>query len=272
MAEPKDFWDKLDIVGKLLSGVILALIAIFIKTGTDDIAAAQQQGDLVRNLLVDLTSNDQRTRQDLALIALNHSVSDSLMIEIAARLVLDTTGYSAGDQALTSVAFRILLQRDPVMAESLKAQRQRGFENQVADPVVRAAARSAPDTSTRPPVSAAGDSVARNAHELIAPLSSSVVFIQFGGTFERAVAGQLRNRLAEAGFAAPAVEHIGTAFSSSVRYFHSEDSVLADSVGQVTHRLLQEKAPRVGAIPVQNLSGRGFRVPRGQIEVWLNAP
>ena len=100
--KPKDLWDKADIVGKLFSGVILALIAFVIKSGADDIAASQRQGELVRSLIADLTTKDQHTRQDLALIALNHSVGEqnpSLVIEIAERLVIDTTGYSSGDRA-----------------------------------------------------------------------------------------------------------------------------------------------------------------------------
>lgn len=268
---PKDFWDKADIVGKLLSGAVLAIIAFFIKTGSDKIAAAQRQGDLVRNLLADLTSNDKHTRQDLALIALNHSVEKALMVEIAARLVEDTAGYAAGDQGLTSVAFRILLQRDPVLAESLKARRNRQAEGQVsADTALRAVLRSSPDTAAAHPVTTKADSAARAVHDLIAPLSSSIVFIQYHEPVQPAAVEQLRARFAKAGFAAPGVERIATAFASSVRYFHAQDSVLADSVAKITRAFVEGQLPGVSPVPVQNLSGRRFSVPRGQIEVWLS--
>jgi len=276
--KPKDLWDKADIVGKLLSGVVLAIIAFVIKSGTDDIAAAQHRGDLVRSLIADLTTKEQRTRQDLALIALNHSVGDqnpTLVIEIAERLVVDTTGYSAGDraagQALSSVAFLILQQRDSARAELLKEQLQRRFEVQASsDSTIRSALRSAPDTNSRPVVASVSTNAARAVSDLLAPLSSRVVFIQFQGAVQRQAMEQLRERFSRAGFAAPGVERIATPFSSSVRYFHSEDGALADSVAGITIAFLKDKGLNVTSVPVQNLSRRRLRVPRGQIEVWVS--
>ena len=203
-------WDRLDIVGKILSSVVLALIALFIKKGADSIAAAQHEGDLVQNLIADLTSNDERTRQDLALIALNHSVGDRnppLVIAIAGRLVADYAAGRDSGQALTSVAFGILQQRAPVYAESLKGRVNRSFEDRVtADTAVRNALRSAPDTGNHSVSPLAGDSVAQDAKDLLAPLPSSVVFIQFQGRVSREVIEQLRANFAAAGFAAwPAI-------------------------------------------------------------------
>jgi hypothetical protein len=276
----KDAWEKADIVGKLLSSVVLAIIAFVIKAGADNISAAQHQGDLVRSLITDLTTNDQHTRQDLALIALNHSVGDqnpALMIEIAERLVVDTTGYSAGtrasDQALSSIAFHILQQRDAARAESVKAQLQRSFEVQVSsDSLVRATLRSSPDTGLRPGSSFVRDSTVEVASSRLVPLASTVVFIQFRGSVERSLVEQLRDRFSQAGFAAPGVEHISSAFSSSIRYFHAEDAVLADSVARITQAFLQKSLPSVTSVPIQNLSRRSFRVPSGQIEIWISVP
>jgi hypothetical protein len=274
----KDAWDKADILGKLLSGVVLAVIAFVIKSGTDDIAASQQRGELVRSLIADLTTKEQRTRQDLALIALNHSVGDDrpdLVIEIAARLASDTTGYAAGDdaalQALGSVAFQILRQRAPARADSLKEVLQRRFEVQVSsDSTVRAALRSAPDTGSRALPPASGDSAARAASAILAPLSSRVVYIQFQGTIQRAVMEKLRQRFSQTGLAAPGVERIATPFTSSVRYFHPDDRALADSAAALTRAFLRDERVNVPEVPVQDLSARRLRVPRGQIEVWVS--
>ncbi|MCU0627791.1 MAG: hypothetical protein MUF21_15150 [Gemmatimonadaceae bacterium] len=98
----KDGWDKLDVLGRLVSGVVLAVIAFILKTGADDIAAAQQRGELVRSLITDLTTRDQAARQDIALIALDHSIGErtpQLVVEIAERLASDTTGYAGADRA-----------------------------------------------------------------------------------------------------------------------------------------------------------------------------
>src|SRR5688572_28149518 len=98
----RDFWDKADIIGKLLSGVVLAAIAVVIKLGADNIAMSQREGELVIKVMTDLTDTQQVARQDLALIALNHSVSKrnrQLVIDIAERLLRDTTGLAAGKSA-----------------------------------------------------------------------------------------------------------------------------------------------------------------------------
>lgn len=277
VSRPRDAWDKADIIGKLFSGVVLAMIAFFVKTGTDDIAAAQHRGELVRSLLADLTTNEQRTRQDLALIALNHSVGAQnplLVIEIAERLVSDTTGYSAGDraasQALSSVAFLILQQRDPARADSLTGHLHRRFEAQASsDTAVRAALRSAPDTGSRVPTAGGSDSAARAVNDLLAPLSSGVVFIQFQGALERKVMEKLRGRFSQSGFAAPGVERIATPFVNSVRYFHAEDAALADSAAIITRAFIKDEGLNLPEVRVQNMSERRLRVPRGQIEVWI---
>jgi hypothetical protein len=273
---PKDRWDKADIIGKFFSGVVLAVIALMIKTGTDDISAAQGRGDLVRQLIADLTTKDQRTRQDLALIALNRSVGEQtpqLVVEVAERLVLDTMGYStdrAAAQALGSVAFRILQERDPARADEVRQQLEQQFEQIVSsDSLGRAALRSDPDTS-RHPAATAGDSTRRAITDVLARVSSSVVYIQFQGGVQRSVVEELRRRLSGSGFVAPGVERITKPFSSAVRYFHPGDSVLADSAARITRAFLEERGLGVGEFRAQNLAALGSRVPRGQVEVWVS--
>lgn len=271
----KDRWDKLDIIGKLISGVVLAVIAVIIKSGTDRIAASQHRGDLVRALIADLTTKDQRTRQDIALIALDHSVggeNPQLVIEIAERLVLDTTGYSAADRSqesiLGSVAFGVLKKRNRARADSLQRAVEQRFASRVsADSGVRASLRSDPDTARTLVLK---DSSAQFATRLIARFSSSVVFLQFQGGVQRKTMERLRKSLDSAGFVAPGVEYITKPFRSSVRYFHADDSMLAARAAKISANFLQQERLSVESLKLQNLSERGLRVPRGQIEVWLN--
>jgi len=68
----RDNWDKLDIIAKLLSGVVLVVIALAIEYGTEKIATSLHKGELVEKLIDDLTElND---KQDIALIALDYAV------------------------------------------------------------------------------------------------------------------------------------------------------------------------------------------------------
>ena len=274
--KPKDWWDKLDIIGKLASGVILAAIAAVIKSGADNIATAQKEGDLVRQLISDLTSQNQQTRQDLALIALNHAVgkqNKALVTEIAERLVLDTVAYARG-VATRGVAFRILEQHDSARADSARRTLLRGLETTVfADSAARASVRSSADTAGKAAPTSTGDSAARavaSVAAVVASASASVVYIQWKGGVTRAAMQQLRERLSRGGFLAPGVERVDAAFRSSVRYFHAPDSVLADSVARITRDFLrQARLPGTDSLPLQYIPVKRA-IPSGQIEVWLS--
>ena len=43
------WWDKADIFGKIISSVAIAAIALFVKLGSDNITAAQKEGELVQS-------------------------------------------------------------------------------------------------------------------------------------------------------------------------------------------------------------------------------
>ena len=102
-------------------------------------------------------------------------------------------------------------------------------------------------------------------------MTSSVAFIQFRGAVQRGTMDSLRARLAAAGFVAPGVERVDRQFGSAVRYFHVEDRTVADSAAAIARAFLQPRSSTALPIPVQSMAGRGFRAPRGQIEVWISA-
>jgi hypothetical protein len=270
-------WEKADILGKLVSGALLGLIALLIKMGADNITTAQKQGELVQSLLQDLTTKDQRTRQDLALIALDHAVGDKnppLMIDIAERLVTDTTTYSAAgqgsDQVLGGIAFRILQRRSPALADSLRRHFQRQYEQQLAaDTALRSLSRSPADTTKSHIHPSSSDSLVAPSGALLARVASNVVFIQYQGAVPRALADTLRRRLGTAGFVAPGTERVDAPFRSAVRYFHPADLELADSVASMTQDFLSARDINQ-TVPVQPITSKGVKVPSGQLEVWLS--
>ncbi len=60
----KDLWDKMEIVGRLFSGIVLVAIAMVLKTGADSVSSSLQTGNLVQTLIGDLTT--EGTRRDVA--------------------------------------------------------------------------------------------------------------------------------------------------------------------------------------------------------------
>ncbi len=74
----KDFWDKLQILGELaaslVGGIILVIIPIMIGISGDKIARSFQTGELVDNLITELTEKEATAKRDIALIALDAAV------------------------------------------------------------------------------------------------------------------------------------------------------------------------------------------------------
>jgi len=104
---PRDFWSKLDIFGKLVSSIVLVVIAMFVsdaadkvKQGSEQVAIALKRGQLVQSLVSDLATKQDRVRQDLALIALDRTASakedNDLIDDIAEEILLSEPPPSRG--------------------------------------------------------------------------------------------------------------------------------------------------------------------------------
>ena len=72
MAGEKDFWDKTEVLTKVFSGIVLVIIGFIIKNGADKIAQANQESEIIQKLISDLTAEKAGTRNDIALMTLEH--------------------------------------------------------------------------------------------------------------------------------------------------------------------------------------------------------
>lgn len=257
----KDIWDKMDVVGKLLSTIVLAVIALFLKAGTEQIAFSLQKGDLVQSLIVDLTNRDNSARKDVALIALDHSIGaeDPVMVsDIAERLfreIPDTVRISEERGSLGGFAFRIMRKRTPARARAIR--------DSLLAQASRSGLRSQPDTAQK---STAGPT---NQARLLARAFDSLVYIQFRRESQRDEMEALRQHLISAGYNAPGVDRVNTNFTSGVRYFYREDRALADSVAALAERFLSRQESSF-SLPRLDLSSQEYDAARGQVELWVD--
>ena len=264
-SKPKDGWDKANVAGQLVSGVLLAVIAFVVKLGADNIANSLQTGQLVQSLIADLTTKNEKTRQDVALIALNYAVGDQkagLVCEIAERIFRDREeGDSGGGvdekQSLGSIAFATIAHRCPERADQIREALLKDSE------ASRARLRSDPDSS-RP----SERQIAPQA-QLLARAFKKLVYIQFTGEANRELARDLGKAFTEQGFAAPGVERVAAEFATSIRFFHADDQLLAEQARQVTETFLRDRG-FLSDVKVEDLSGSKFKVPIGQVEAWIN--
>jgi hypothetical protein len=257
-----DPWEKADVIGKwvtgLTTGLVLLLLGKCIDDGTQRVAQSQRNAELVAALIKDL-SDTTAVRKDLALIALAYAVpkdstrkeeSPDLVVEVSEHMLLATKiGPEQG-----GLAERLLRERSPSRWKYVESRR-RGAEAAAAHP-----ARPASDTSS---------AVGRTAN--IAPVvkntRSGIVYLQFypGGREAQARLEivKLQKSLQDADFAAPGVDSVSSRTDNSVRYFHTEDRALADSVAGVVGRAL----PKVGPPRVYRPRYSG---DKRLLEVWVN--
>jgi hypothetical protein len=256
----RDFWDILDILSKVTASVFLAALVFVIPTASQRIASSLDTGRLVQALIADLTTSDQQTRQDLALIALNRSVGQhngQLVSEIAERIYFDLSQRETEQQSIGRVAYGVLASRDPVRA------------SHVRDSIEAEAATSRPQIVSPPNADSVRGTLARSPQaELIARIHPNVAYIQFAAESDRASADALRGALTSAGFWTPATEQLDGNFNNWIRFFHDADEPAARRAQEVVERYFREQG-RPMTFRVQNFSTSGFKAPAGQIEVWV---
>jgi len=261
---PKDNWDKAGIIGQLINLVLLGAIGLLIKTGADNISASYKKGELVQSMISDLAAEDPKNiRQDVALIALNHSLGDDekqLIIEIAQQVVQE----SSYDKVAGSVAYRILEQRAPTIARNIRDRALLLAASPTVMAELRSGANPAALTDAMP---SPGKVVAEK--QLMAKVLSNLTLVQFRNEHSRSLFEEFRQVLNNNGLNAPGVDRVDASFTNSVRFFHEEDRALAERVLDETKKFFQSKQRSMNPT-IQNLSNSNFKALPGQIEIWID--
>lgn len=295
MAGEKDWWDKTDVIGKIVSGVLLAVVALLLQQYTgqiqknaDEKAEKIKKGELLQSLVSDLSQPADRVRRDVALIALNRSVGDedsALVLEIVEHIFRNTPTESNGEAL--KVAYRIIEQRNPILAQQLAAE----LNIKANDPATRNSLISSPDVSSpnesatvaiseknkgispvsesqiRAMLAPTEDAPASANARQISAVFPKIAYIQFQGNIARERAEELRNLLIKQGISAPGVERIEGKYQNSIRYFNKEDSILASETAKAVNKFFEQKGCKTEFEPKEFSK---FKTPKGQIEVWIN--
>jgi hypothetical protein len=96
-----------------------------------------------------------------------------------------------------------------------------------------------------------------------------VVYIQFSGEQNRAIAEELRQELVKNGYRVPGVQRLDFLYPNVVKYFNDADATSASTLATVVTAFLD--AGRYSIPPVRPVrASNDVSVPAGQMEVWLN--
>ena len=265
----KDCWDKAAIVGQLLNilvvGILMGVIGQYIKTGADNISTSIKKGELVQSLISDLAAEDAKNiRQDVALIALNHSLGDQendLIVDIAQQIVRQ----GEYEKVVGTVAYRILEQRSPALAKDIREKAlvvaaSAGLRSELRSNVDPMAFIASPSPTPQTAIAE---------RQLIAKVLPNLVLIQFKNEQSRTIFEALRKDLNDAGLNAPGVDRLDEQFTSAIRFFSEEDRPLAEQVAEITRKFFAGRSIQINP-EIKNLSKTGFKGQPGQIEIWID--
>jgi len=265
----KDFWDKMDILGKLLTGIVLGVLTIVIKLGADkiqqgseQIAAAQKNGQLVQSLVSDLSKPEGGIKQDIAIIALDRSVGakdPDLVLDIAEQIVRNRPKEQNG-QIARVVAFQIIARRNPERADQIKNELLGSIAETTEQ---RAKLMSNADTSAQPEKPPDPDS------SLISAAFPRIVYLQFQGDLKRTLVEEFRKSLNDQGLPSPGVQRVPGSYASNVRFFNDEDREQAKILSATAKQFFDAKGCPID-FQLNDLSNSKFKTQKGHFEIWIN--
>jgi hypothetical protein len=276
----KDFWDKADIIGKLLSGIALAVIALLVNCHTQHIEDSLKNGQLTQSLIDTILKQDKNSKRDLALIALDETIGATqrdLVCRVGAQVAengvdeaMAAPGSTGNQQpqdaviAVNKVARQIVRNRacPPDFLTGLEAK-DREFVAKYRPQVY-----SQPDPSAASQTASDVPAVVPALIKLITKPSANTVYVQYRDDWTGTdKLKDLHDALEKHGFSSPRRdEKIGRSleFKANVRYFYADDAAQAQAVQSIVKSVLGKEYKLV---PIVNSR---FQPPHGQIEVWCS--
>lgn len=275
----KDRWDKFDILFKSL---ILGLIPIVIGVAAGNVADSLKRGQLIQSLVSTLSESD--SRRDISLVALHEAIK----VREKCFLYFFACKPDTDNDPVSQIA--VLLIRSSI--EEAKARNQRPREIAVAKHILtksnranllfydkefgdleqsaQARARSNVLGAAETPEQASERASISQALAALAPASSPsesldgirLVFIQYEKQAD--LAKKIQASLKNVDVSAPGTEQVQGIRGASIRYSGLADRAAAEKL----QKFIREKV-NVQIADLVDLSKSGYRVPRGQLEIWV---
>ncbi len=275
----KDNWDKFDI---LFKSFVLGLIPIVIGVAASNVADSLKRGQLIQSLVATLSERD--SKRDISLVALNEAIKvrekcflylfackpdtdNDPVSQIAVLLIRSSIEEAKGRNQQPrelAVAKHILTKSN--RADPSYYKKEFGFLEQSA----QAKARSSVTGTAETPEQVSESASISQALATLAPASSPpqslegvrLVFIQYGKQAD--LAKKIQEFLKGMNVSAPGTEQVQGIRGASIRYSGPADRAAAENL----QKFIQAKA-NIRISDLIDLSKPGYRVPRGQLEIWV---
>jgi hypothetical protein len=269
--QSKSFWDILDILSKFTTGFLLVVIAFVLDIGSKRIAQSNEESKIIQSLIEDLTTKQAESRNDVALLSLekylvsktddkNFERNKAYITEVAETILRQRIHDDQSFSLESSIPFKIVNKYDTaeaniVLTEYTQNKRDSSIAINQSVPLTAAAV-----AKLQPIVQS------KNATEanVISSFNKKICYIQYNDSTAADKIRSFQTVLKSKQWIAPGIDYVSGNYDNIVKYFNAEDSQLAEKCAALAKASFNDDFK---IVPI--LSSK-YKVPQGQLEVWIN--
>lgn len=288
MADEKDWWDKTDIIAKIITSFVLAIFTISLgwwsyryKEREDEKAAVLKKKESFQSSIGSLSERESKSGRDITLIAMDSLLAedraneeDKQYVDILLKIAkyIYENGTNSEDR---KVAYQILDRRDHDLASQIEKDFKEKFNSTNTpqkDVISSADEKPATDkdkptvggTQTIETVTLKQNAPSKEAQQISA-VFPQIIYIQYQDENQSDMANKLKIALNVKPIFAPGIELVPGKYKNSVRYFNTEDKIFAKQISDRVNEIFNGCGIKFEPVMYSN-----FKTPKGQIEVWIN--
>ncbi len=269
--QPKSFWDILDILSKFTTGFLLVVIAFVLDIGSKRIAQSNEESKIIQSLIEDLTTRQQESRNDVALLSLEKYLiakadnkdlerNKAYIKEVAETILKQRIHDDSSFSLESSIPFKIVNKYDTAAANLIFTQYS---ENKIDTSKIinQNIPLTAAVVNNLQPLAQSKNATEAN---VISSFKKKLCYIQYNNAAAADKVRKFQDTLKSKQWIAPGIQQVNGNYDNIVKYFNAEDKQLAERCAALAKASFNTDFKIVPIISSKN------KVPTGQLEVWIN--
>lgn len=272
--KPKDFWDVLNVISKFTTSFLLIIIAFVLDIGSKRIAQSNEESKIIQSLIQDLTTKKEEGRSDVALLALEkyliykdpdstentYKINRQFMQQVSESILRQRIQEDSGFLPQSSIPFRLWTKYDSVSASQFFTDYYQN-KRDASLPVMHALNVTETSLADIQPVSQSKDAAEAS---VISSFNKKICYIQYNNKSNNTQVKAFQDTLKNRSWIAPGIDFVEGNYTNTVKYFNDADTALAKRAAALAKGVFGGDFKIVAVLASQ------YKVPKGQLEVWVN--
>lgn len=268
--QSKSFWDILDILSKFTTGFLLVVIAFVLDIGSKRIAQSNEESKIIQSLIEDLTTKQAESRNDVALLSLekylvaktddkNFERNKAYITEVAETILRQRIHDDSSFSLESSIPFKIVNKYDTAEANLVLTQYSQNKRDTIN--INQGSPLTALTVNNLQPIAQSKNATEAN---VISSFNKKFCYIQYNNNAAADKVREFQNTLKSKEWIAPGIDYVEGNYNNIVKYFNAEDKQLAERCAALA------KASLDADFKIVPILSSKYKVPKGQLEVWIN--